>query len=311
MAKLKPMKMFSSSFFYVVKKNLKPFLLLPLLLLSYTLHGTELLPWFSRDLIIPLQATYTYQTYPYLHSPKGHFGKRARDHFLNLSASLAYENLSAEIEFLFADTRKQHTTLDCARLAGRYRVLNDIVGDPLSLVVGATITKAFSHSLKDPSSFHHGRIEAELHVAFGRETPVEALWWSRWWGVAGIGIGDHGSPWLHGDIAIEKNWCDRHQVRLFVNTLWGLGNDNLQPGHRFHGYGPLRHRSIDLGLRYSYVFESGWIISAGYAHRIYARNFPAHANLYTISLLYPWFSETVVNLLWKLSNRGDETKCDP
>ena len=284
--------------------------LLTLLTVSTITFATERMPWFERDLIIPLRASYIYQTYPYVQASHGHFGHEAHDSFLPLSASIAYQDINAELELVFADTRRQHTTLDCIRLTGLYRIWNDIIGDPLSVVAGVTLTKAFSHSVKDPSSFHHGRIEAEFLVSAGRETSVEALWSTRWWGVLGLGIADHGSPWIRGELAWEKNWCDQQQLRLFVNTLWGLGRDNLHPCHHFHGYGPLNHQSIDLGARYSYVFESGLTLSAGFTRRIYARNFPVRANIVTLSLMYPIFSETITAYLWSLSSGKKCKKSD-
>jgi hypothetical protein len=155
------------------------------------------------------------------------------------------------------------------------------------VTTGATFTQSFVSSLKDISSFHHGRSEAEIFLSFGREEPLELTmtWASRWWGVLGIGVAERGSPWVRGDFAYEYRASLESEWRFFVNTLWGLGHKYLH-WHHFHGYGPIDHRSIDIGLRYTYLIEYVGHINFNYSYRVYAYNFPAHAHQVMIQFLY-------------------------
>ncbi|MBA3958618.1 MAG: hypothetical protein H0X51_09550 [Parachlamydiaceae bacterium] len=264
-----------------------------LLLAVLPLSATELAPWLGQDLMIESRATYLFQSYRKIQTPNGSIFRHANDNFFTLGASFVRSNYSsnysAEIEGTIADTHRQHFACDNLRLTLRYRMLNDIVDDCFTLTPGITITKAFKHSVRDPSSFHHGEIEAELHVAVGREASLGPYWRSRWWAVAGVGQGDHGEPWLRGDWNWERNWWnEQQQLHLFLHTLCGLGNKNLSPHKHFKGYGSVRHRSIDIGARYSYLFECDAILSLEYARRVYAHNFPMQANLVQLQLFFPF-----------------------
>ena len=64
------------------------------------------------------------------------------------------------------------------------------------------------------------------------------------------------------------------------------GNKNIRP-HHFTGYGKIRHRSVDVGLRYTIGLKCGATFCLQYARRIYAYNFPENANLAFVELFYP------------------------
>jgi len=257
-----------------------------LLALPVLASATELIPWYGNDLEIETRATYLFQSY---RSVDGSCGKRSsNDHFLTLSALVPYDCWCAELEATWADTCKPSFGWDNFRLTGRYRILDDIIGDCVTLVTGVTLTKAFRPARRDISSFHHGGIEVEGHVTVGQEVSCEQFWTSRWWGVLGLGVGDVGSAWIRGDAAWETNICERHIIRLFGKTLWGLGGRKLCV-RKFHGYGSIHHQSIDLGLRYSYWTDLCDItLAVEYSRRVYAKNFPRRADHIMLRLLYPF-----------------------
>lgn len=253
------------------------------------LFSTELAPWFSTDFEIQPRATFLFQSYRKIKSPKGSIHYPKTSQFYTLSTEFSALGWSGELETTIAHTPKQRPACDNIRLTGRYLVWNDVDReDPISVAAGLTLTQAFKHSVHDISSFHHGKAAAEIHLAAGRETACEQFWSSRLWGVAGFGIADTGSPWVRGDATWEHNWWDQYQLRLFVRSLWGLGHSNIACVHGFDGYGPINHQSVDCGIGFCYRFEFSGVLTVEYAYRVYARNFPAEANLAKVSFLYPF-----------------------
>lgn len=252
------------------------------------LFATDLNPWYGRDLEIETNAIFRYQRYYVIKTPSRNLRYHSNDQFYTVNAGLSAFDFRAELEATLANTRKQNPAFDNARLTVRYKVWNDILGDFLTLTPGITLTQACKHSVHDLSSFHHGKLEAEFHLAFGREFSCAEFWYRRFWGVVGIGTADVGSPWLRGDFNWEENWCDQQQLRLFILTLWGLGGNNIHCRHSFKGYGPIHHQSIDLGVGYSYLFEFGAKVSLDVTHRVYAYNFPSQANQFVLSVFYPF-----------------------
>ena len=67
-----------------------------------------------------------------------------------------------------------------------------------------------------------------------------------------------------------------------------MGGNALNLHHRFEGYGPIAHRSIDIGFRATKYTEcaGNWIFE--YTQRVYALNFPDYANLLRVSFIYPY-----------------------
>lgn len=265
-------------------------ILATILLAASTLsEATELMPWFDTNLQIEARTSYTFQTYPSLAGNRHCRHYSSDDSFLTASLYLsALEMLNLELELTAAETHKHDFGFDNFRLTARYLWLDDIIGDPVSLITGLTVTQAVHRSLHDPSSFHHGKIEAELHASLGRELTCHDTWILRWWGALGIGQADVGWPWIRGNFTTEVRVADGQWARGFIHTLWGLGHKSIHSPHSFHGYGPIRHQSIDLGAGYDYRFDIWGTLSLEYAFRVYARNFPKHANRITISYLYPF-----------------------
>jgi len=255
------------------------------------LSATELAPWFGKTLEIEGRATTRVQCYNLLDTKSGSKKHPACDVFVDLSAATAVDlivNVSAELEAVLAATRHRSFGFDSFLFTGRYLWLNDVIGDPISLVTGATISKVFRPARHDIGVFHHGGIQCEFHVAAGKEFSCEQFWLSRGWGVLGLGIADQGSPWLRANLAWERNWWNRHELKIFMDSLWGLGNRSLNLKHHFPGYGPIHHQSIDTGVRYRIAFESGAALSFEYAYRLFANNCPEYVNLLMVRLFYPF-----------------------
>lgn len=258
-------------------------------LVSSHVIATEFSPWLGKDYEVETRAECLYQSYRFVDCNHGRCQLRSNDFFYNFSASFCGSDYSAELETTFANTHQQRPACDNIRLTGRYRLFNDITDEEAFTVTpGITLIQAFNHSVDDISSFHHGKLEGELHLAIGKEIPMQQFWRSHTWVVVGIGCADQGSPWVRGNFYYERNWWDRHQVRWSLHTLWGLGHNNLETVKHFRGYGSIRHQSIDLGVRYNYLFDCGVTFGLQYARRLYARNFPEQVNLVTANIFYPF-----------------------
>ncbi|MGA8164292.1 MAG: hypothetical protein WB791_04605 [Waddliaceae bacterium] len=250
------------------------------------LCGEEWMPWTEKDLELYPQCCYLYQNYKDVATSSGTQHRHGDDHFFAGALSTSFAAWSAEIEAIVAETRRQHACLDSVRITGRYQWLSDTVGDPVALMTGITIIKATTSALHDISSFHQGKFAGEMFVSIGKERPCWDDWLSRWWGGVGIGLGDHGAPWIRGRLAWEKNFHKTLHARLFLNALLGLGSRSLSVND-FDGYGTIQHRSVDVGFRISKRTDFCGIYRLGYARRIYAYNFPKAANLFLLSFVYP------------------------
>lgn len=249
--------------------------------------ATEYQPWLGNFYEFEFRSSLIYQDYTWLSSDSNLRKYTSNDIFLNLSLSNAHPDFtaSAEFEITQARTRKQKGDIDQLKLTGRYAWQDDVAGDPLSLITGLSYTQAFQSSLRDVSSCHHGLYNTEFFITLGKENPEESLWRSRWWSVFVLGIAEQGSPWVRFHLNYDKRWWDKHEMGLFMHSLWGFGGKDLHLNH-FHGYGPIRHQSVDVGLRYTYLLEYYGNASLEYSYRVYANNFPAYTHYVLAQILY-------------------------
>lgn len=256
-------------------------------LYSFQANSTEYQPWLGNYYEFEFRSSVDYQGSGWLTSGSHLKKYTANNIFLNLSFCNAIPDPSLGIEFEVTEarTRVQHGEIDNLKLTGRYLWQDDVAGDSISLITGLSYTQAFKKSLKDPNSFHHGLHNTEFFISFGKENPDEWLWGSRLWCVCALGIAEQGSPWLRFNVDADKRWCEKHEMSLFVHSLWGFGHKNLYL-HDFQGYGPIKHQSIDFGMRYTYVLEYYGCASVEYSYRVYAHNFPAYVHSVIAQILY-------------------------
>lgn len=252
------------------------------------LCAVDLMPWYSNALELNTELLYTLQNYRKVETECGHHKYRSNDSFVTLSIGTSFEPYAIDMEITGANTRHHHTYFDDFALTARYQWLDDVIGDYVSLVTGVTMIAATDIGKRDISNFFHGNIEGEFHVSVGREMTCFDTWSSRWWAVGGIGIADVGSPWVRGDAAYEMTLTSVDVLRLYANTLWGLGGDRLCLCHRFHGYGPINHQSVDIGMALFHDFECGGTAQLAYSARVWAKNCPMQVNLVTVSFQYPF-----------------------
>lgn len=270
---------------------MKRLILASLLAISFplTVCATQLKPWFGNVFEFEARATYFAQNFENMDTGLGPQYYNSNDNFGALSlATNIWGNWNVELEVVAGETRAHSFNFDSALLTGRFLVLDDVIGDPVSLTVGITAIQTNRISLYDPARFHHGFLGAEFHAAVGRETVCGARWNRRWWVVGAVGTADIGSPWMRGDAFYEFQLKCQSSLELGVRTLWGFGDDNILLLEDFAGYGPIAHRSVDLGVAYIYRFDIWGSLRLEYRHRVYAHNFPEQVNFFLVEYLYPF-----------------------
>lgn len=267
-----------------------------LLLSFFPLAATELAPWYLKVYQIRPHAAYRFQTYRGIATQKKSSDCRLHGNFVDLSVLAVYEpwqnpysRWCGELELLLADTTHRAFGFDSMNLTVRYQLLDDVGNeDPVSAVAGITLIKANKKSLYDLSSFHHGQFEGEIHFSVGKEWDYNQFWASRIWAVGALGLADHGSPWVRCSVHWAKNYYDRYQIEGFVKTLWGLGGKGLTCTSKFSGYGPINHRSIDIGIKATCFFDFNIEASFLIACRAYAHSFPTDGYYCGLSFIYPF-----------------------
>ncbi len=245
-------------------------------------------PWFGEPFEIETSAAVIleiYDSFATKHCPQH---QKTCDAFFELDVTTAiFDGWFLEVQGIAAQTGHKDFNLDAIFMTGGAKWLNDIVGDPVSLATGITVSQVFKTGLDNIAAFYHGGIEGEFDLVVGKEYSSMEFWDLRLWSVFGVGGADIGYPWLRWNAALNYNWWDINEVVFTINTLWGLGHKSLYPGH-FRGYGSIRHQSVDIGVGFVHRFESDVSVSASYSYRVFALNCPKNANFVGVEFSYPF-----------------------
>lgn len=257
--------------------------------LSFSLYATDYRPWsFERDFEIYPRLDYAFQHYSRVATASGSQHLSANTHFVTAAVGASYGVYSGEAEVVCLGTPDSHPSFgfDYAKVTGRYHWRNDVIGDPLSLTFGISGAAVSFFGLHDLSAFHLGRFEGQLFLSLGKECVDKDTWSSRWWGVFALCLGDRGSPGIFSRWSWEKHSFP-YEWGIFAEFLGGLGNRSLHL-HSFSGYGSIRYRAVDLGIKVHKLTSCDAILEGEIKQRVWARHFPKGATVIQVSYIYPF-----------------------
>lgn len=243
------------------------------LLYGASLCAAQESPWIKRPLVLIPTLKVTGEAFNKLDSNGKQIDYHARNLWIDGSLYFApTSDLSAELGTLISKTRNHPFLIDSFYQTARYALQDDALGDPFAWTVGISFREAFRRSLHDPSAFHKGLFEVELHTSQGVEIPCDCDSEYRIYAVEAIGIGSD-SPWLRAVLATEYESLTGHLLGAKIEGYLGLGTNTLNPCH-FRGYGSLAYRILDASLYYRLRADDWTLYEIGLTFRPYSRNAP-------------------------------------
>ncbi len=250
----------------------------------------EVKPWLGNEWEFQFDTAYTYSRYPNVQDGHPALRSPSNDQLLtfDLGVVAPTPNWDFQLEAEIANTPRQSWGVRSGAVQARYQWLDDILGDPVSLTIGANLRVVAHHSLRDVSCPYHSYVNGEINGAVGKEWSKQAFWRWRAFAFAGVGMANRGSPWTRALISFMGNQEDRHQYAVFAIGYWGFGTQREVMTRDFDGYGKIHHQSIDLGLGYRYLLDFWGSFTFSYAYRLYARSFPERVNFFTLAYELPF-----------------------
>lgn len=246
-------------------------------------------PWFDNVLEFQLRSGYLYHHYSRVHTAVGRIPLKADEHYIEGRLGISpFPHWSTEFEVLAGDSKQSDFTFQRIAWQLRYRWLDDIVGDPVSLVTGLQARLPFRASRRTLSQPDHSKLDFEAHASLGKEWAEWASWYLRSWVTGAAGIGIRGSAWLRGEATIETQLGRGHQIRLFGRAQSGLGEGQLDLSRPFKDYGDIAYRFVDVGAGYTVPWRFVGSLELDYAYRVWARHFPVGAHSLELVWLYPF-----------------------
>jgi len=246
-------------------------------------------PWFTDLYELQLIPEFSYFRYTEVNHASSQLKTPSNNYLFSVDlGATATEYFSADVEVEFLNTPQHPFNFLSGAVQGRFQWMDDVVGDPVSLVTGISVRGVPHFWLTDLSCPYHGEINTELSIATGREWSQGPYWRFHLFGYGALGIANIGAPWSRLIGSFQTNWRDTHELNLFANGYFGFGGiHEIHPKH-FHGYSSIHHQSIDLGAGYSFLFTLWGKLSLDYAYRVFARSYPERVNTLTLSYQLPF-----------------------
>lgn len=220
---------------------------------------------------------------------KGARSYQSKDVLVDLNLGVRFlPAMDGQIELDFTHTHRISFGVQRFGAQTRYQFLDDIAGDPVSLMVGAQLFYVPTNNMRDISSPYHGQANLEAGLSVGKEWDKGLTYLARIWGYLGIGQANRGSPWLKPELHLEtKSILGR--IDFYGTSYIGLGTTPYVNVNNFYsGYSNIEHRSIDLGLKYLAKMGVWGDLHVAYQYRVWAYAYPEKVSNFYIAYRFPF-----------------------
>ncbi len=246
-------------------------------------------PWLGDVYAFSFESGFSYAHFPKVQGASTQL--RSPENSRNLVADVGLTtspNWDVQLEGEFGQANSINWALRSGAMQIRFLFLNDVVGDLCSFICGVSVRGASSHFLKSVSTPYAAECNIELSSALGKEWSLGPNWTARTYGFLAVGQANRGSPWIRPLLVAEYNLLNQHRFTLFSNADVGFGGKQGVDVDHFHGWSPFQHQSVDLGVSYGCELGVYGRLTASYARRLFAHNFPERMNLFTLSYFLPF-----------------------
>ncbi len=260
------------------------------LLYACSLSALDTQPWMGNAYDFELETAFSYSRFSKVEGASAQPTSSINNRNLLLDMSLtATPSFDVQFEGEFGQTNTINWALRSGALQARLWLLDDISGEsPISLTCGVNVRGAPRHFLKSVTTPYASEFNAELTASVGKEWSQGANWLFRTYGFLALGQGNRGYPWTRTLLALQYNLLNIHRFTLFTEGDVGYGPKQHVDVNHFSGWGKYQHQSIDVGASYGCHLSIYGTLTASYAYRVFAHNFPENVNFLMISYSLPF-----------------------
>jgi len=244
-----------------------------LLLFTSSVWAFEESPWFSEPYLFEFRPAFTWGYFSEVEGGSESFSSNTQDLVLNLGVA-TMSNIEAQVDLQFWGSKQKSFNFESMAVQLRYLVLDDLVGDLISLTAGANFRVVPFWRLQDVAMPYHYVSNLEAVVSAGKEFSSGPYWYFHLYGLGAFGWANKGAPWLRFLLEGRYNIQNTHRLSGICRSYIGLGDKRTVDVSNFDGYYDVYHRSIDLAASYYYHFREWGDLGVEGGYRVFARAYP-------------------------------------
>ena len=217
-----------------------------LLLLGFSLSADVYSPWTGID---KLPVATVYGGYWNL----GHLPQKSAHNvwIQGFDFDLALDiDLEMGFDFEFAETDRDAFLYNRFDFSFSKLLMNDLIGDPISVMLSLNITNVGGRALAQPALIHFGEWEWRAILAVGKEWTRCFDWWFRISGFFSFGIANRGTPWLEEGFAFEQKLNATGHYMIGIKGIEVFGSHLIKNTPFNKGWGPYEFYAISAVAGY-------------------------------------------------------------
>lgn len=267
---------------------MRRFFLLGLLLPALSGFSFDERPWISEPYLFEFRPSFAISHFSQVANatPKD-FSSWNENLNLNLGVS-TLSNMDIQAEMNFFQSRMRSFNFESVAFQVRKLLLDDIIGDICSLIMGLNYRIVPHSRLKDIAMPYHFVSNFEAVASFGKEFPKGPYWLWHFYMFAAAGIANKGSAWVKVNPYLQAMIANRHELSSSLTSYFGFGPSKNIQINRFDGYYDTKHQNVDIQGEYRYHFPIYGSLGVSGAYRLYARAYPKKEYIVKVDYRYPF-----------------------
>ncbi len=245
------------------------------------LWGLKNDPWIPPPFEFHSDVRYSYSYFPSVANAINptNYSSFVNDLAFEINGSATPE-LFFELELEFDNSSKVSFDLLSVAPVVKYQIMNDLIGDPIAIIVGTYFRYVPENRLVDVATEYSGSYNFDFLVSIGKELEYSETILASTFAMFDVGIATVGMPWILADIVGKVLLYKHHELNMGVDGFFGFGLQDEVNIDNFNGYGNINHNSMDIKMGYGYKFSVWGELSFLYKRRVVAISAPSDTNFF-------------------------------
>lgn len=260
-----------------------------LLLIPLYLFSLQSEPSLPAPYTFEFKNSYAYQYIPSIDQAINPIDFHSHNNFYltSISGSLQ-EGQAMFLELGFNATSISSFNFLQATFEYRLALLNELIGDALSVQIAPVITFVPAYRIKDVNTAYQNIFNFSTIVSFGKEFDQNEDWVAKIFAAIEGGISSGAGPFVGFEVDGRVKIANTYIFKLALNELIGFGDTGIVNVSNFDGWSRIDHQSIKVNGALSYIVGVYGNLELSYFYQLYAKSYYQNDSTFQITYSYPF-----------------------